>query len=264
MYLLRKHLLSSLAILGLVATPALAHSPYLKPNSFNPPETRKHVTVEAAFAEGDLRPDVAQVSDAYHIIAPNGEVTKLSPAATLKDALYLEAPLDGAGTYLISSGLRKGRIANAALKDGEVRFLIPGTSVGEGETPIRVQSLTRADVYITSGKPTKPDFKTQGVELWPVSAPYDAYTGEAFTVQVREDGVPVGGQVVTVIQDGQTYAVTKTAEYDLPTNDKGEVTFTPKEAGLYLLQVRVRRPSPEDASIWNSHTATLTLEVLPQ
>ncbi|MEM9964623.1 MAG: DUF4198 domain-containing protein [Asticcacaulis sp.] len=263
MFSLRKRLLS-LAIIGLAATPVLAHSPYLKPNSFHPPESRKHVTVEAAFAEGDLRPDVAQISDGYQIIAPDGQATKLTPAATLKDALYLEAPVNGQGTYLISSGVRKGRIANAALKDGEVRFLVPGSPVAEGETPIKVQSLTRADVYVTSGKPTKPDFKTAGVELWPVTAPYDAVAGEPFTLQVRENGAPVSGQSVTVIQDAQAYAPTKAAEYDLPTNAKGEVTFTPKDAGLYLLQVRVRRPSPEDATVWNSHTATLTLEVLPQ
>ena len=37
---------------------AQAHSPYLKPNTFHAEEQRKHVTVEASFAEGDLRPDV--------------------------------------------------------------------------------------------------------------------------------------------------------------------------------------------------------------
>lgn len=261
---LSKSLICSVALLGAWAAPVLAHSPYLKPNQFTPAESRKHVTLEASFAEGDLRPDVAQQSDSFHIVAPGGQSTPLTPAATLKDAVYLEAPLSGAGTYLISSGVRKGRIANGAVKNGEVRFLTPDAPVAEGETAIKIQSLTRADVYVTHGKPAKPDFTTEGVELWPVTAPYDAYVGEPFTVQVRENGKPVPGQSVTVIQDGQTYAQTKTPEYDLPANERGEATFTPKTAGLYLLQVRVRRPSPEDASLWHSHTATLTLEVLPQ
>lgn len=43
----------------LLSAAAQAHSPYLKPNTFSAEAARKHVTVEASFAEGGLRPDVA-------------------------------------------------------------------------------------------------------------------------------------------------------------------------------------------------------------
>ena len=44
------------------------------------------MTVEASFAEGDLRPDVAMKSDTFQVIQPDGKKLPLVPAAVLKDA----------------------------------------------------------------------------------------------------------------------------------------------------------------------------------
>lgn len=250
--------------LGLVCLPVLAHSPYLKPNTFSAPAQRDHITVEASFSDADLRPDVAMKSDSFQVLSPNGQATALTPAATLRDATFLEVPLAGQGTYLISSGVRKGRLAKAVLRSGEVHFLEGGQQPGAGDTAIEVQSLTRADVYVSRGKPSAVDFRSAGVEIFPVTAPHDAYAGEPFTVRVRENQQGLAGQSLTVITDGQSYAAKKVPELQLTTNAKGEATFTPKTAGLYLLQVRVRRPAPDTPGLWLSHTATLTLEVLPQ
>lgn len=244
---------------------AQAHSPYLKPNTFSADAQRKHVTVEASFAEGDLRPDVAMKSEAFHLIGPDGRKLPLAPAAVLKDASYLEVPLAaGNGTYLVSSGVRKGRLAKGVLRQGKVHFVERKEDVQPGDTPIEVQSLTRADVYVTRGKPSAVDYDTEGVEIHPVTKPYDLYAGETVTVRVRENRQPLAGQTLTVIADGQNYASQKQAEQDFSTNAAGEVSFKPRTAGLYLLQVRVRRASPDNPALWLSHTATLTLEVQPQ
>ncbi len=250
---------------ALISAGAYAHSPYLKPNTFAAEEQRKHLTVEAAFAEGDLRPDVAMKSDAFQVLGPDGKALALVPAAVLKDASFLEVPLSaGNGTYLISSGVRKGRLAKAVLRDGKVHFTERKEDVQPGDTPVEVQSITRADVYVTRGKPSKLDVETDGVGIYPVTQPYDLYAGETVTVRVRENRQPLAGESVTVIADGQHYASHKQPELALNTNAAGEVSFKPKTAGLYLLQVRVRRPSADNPSLWLSHTATLTVEVQPQ
>jgi uncharacterized GH25 family protein len=244
---------------------AHAHSPYLKPNTFAAEQQRKHLTVEAAFAEGDLRPDVAMKSDAFQVLGPDGRATALVPAAVLKDASFLEVPLSaGEGTYLISSGVRKGRLAKAVLRDGKVHFAERKEDMLPGDAPIEVQSITRADVYVTRGKPSRADFEAEGVGIYPVTPPYDLYAGETVTVRVRENRQPLAGEGLTVIADGQHYASHKQPELTLSTNAAGEVSFKPKTAGLYLLQVRVRRPSPDNPALWLSHTATLTVEVQPQ
>ncbi|MFN3302359.1 MAG: DUF4198 domain-containing protein [Roseateles sp.] len=250
----------------LLSAGAHAHSPYLKPNTFHPEEQRTHVTVEASFAEGDLRPDVAMKSDAFHLIGPDGRKLPLAPAAVLKDASYLEVPLAaGSGTYLVSSGVRKGRLAKGVLRGGKVHFAERKDDTQPGDQPIEVQSITRADVYVTRGKPSASvDFDTEGVEIYPVTRPYDLYAGETVTVRVRENRQPLAGETVTVIADGQNYARQKQAEQHFATNAAGEVSFKPQAAGLYLLQVRVRRAAPDNPSLWLSNTATLTLEVQPQ
>jgi uncharacterized GH25 family protein len=249
----------------LISAAAQAHSPYLKPNDFNPTAQRKHVTVEASFAEGDLRPDVAMKSDAFHLVGPDGKQQPLTPAAVLKDASYLEVPLAaGNGTYLVSSGLRKGRLAKGVLRQGQVHFAERKDDVQPGDQPIEVQSLTRADVYVTRGTPTTAEFDTAGVQIQPVSKPYALYAGETVTVRVRDGRQPLAGQTLTVIADGQNYANHKQPEQDYTSNAAGEVSFKPKTAGLYLLQVRVRRASPDNPALWLSHTATLTVEVQPQ
>lgn len=260
------HLRTSLlavTIAGLFAVPALAHSPYLKPNTFTPDSKRTHVTVEASFAEGDLRPDVAMKSDAFHAVAPDGQVVPLTPAASLSDATFLEVPLTQDGTYLITSGVRQGRVAKAAVKDGQVRFLENGGTLNPGETAVDVRSITRADVYVSHGKPAPHDITTEpGVEIHPVTAPYDAYAGEPFKLAVRENGKGLAAEV-TVIADGETYNG-KSAPVVLQTDASGQASFTPPKAGLYLIQTRVRRASPDTPGLWLSNTATLTLEVLPQ
>lgn len=250
----------------LLSAGAQAHSPYLKPNTFHAAEPRKHVTVEASFAEGDLRPDVAMRSDAFHLIGPDGKRLPLAPAAVLKDASYLEVPLAaGSGTYLVSSGVRKGRLAQAVLRGGRVHFAERTEDAQPGDQPIEVQSITRADVYVTRGRPSASvDFDTEGVEIHPVTRPHDLYAGETVTVRVRENRKPLAGETVTVITDGQNYARQKQAEQDFRTDAAGEVSFKPQTAGLHLLQVRVRRASPDNPALWLSHTATLTLEVQPQ
>lgn len=258
--------------LGLWLTPLLlcagvaqAHSPYLKPNTFAAEEQRKHVTVEASFAEGDLRPDVAMKSDAFVVIGPDGAKTPLTPAAVLKDASYLEVPLAaGNGTYLISSGVRKGRLAKAVLRQGQVVFAERPDDKQPGDTPIEVQSITRADLYVSRGRPSSVDLDTEGVAIHPVTQPHDLYAGETVTVRVRENRQPLAGQTLTVITDGQNYVSHKQPEQDFKTNAAGEVSFKPRTAGLYLLQVRVRRASAENPALWLSHTATLTIEVQPQ
>ncbi|HTN39626.1 MAG TPA: DUF4198 domain-containing protein, partial [Asticcacaulis sp.] len=248
----------------LFAAPALAHSPYLKPNTFTPDSKRSHVTVEAAFAEGDLRPDVAMKSDAFHAVAPDGQVVPLTAAANLKDATFLEVPLTADGTWLITSGVRQGRVAKAALKDGQIRFLEGGAALNPGETAVDVRSITRADVYVSRGTPAQRDVTTEsGVEIHPVTAPYDAYAGEPFKLSVREGGKGLASAEISIIADGETYNG-KSAPIELKTDASGQTSFTPSKAGLYLIQTRVRRASPDTPGLWLSNTATLTLEVLPQ
>jgi len=259
-----KKLTLSLLTLPFLATSALAHSPYLKPNTFAPDPQLDHVTVEASFAEGGLRPEIAMKADGWAVFGPDGVKVALTPAASLKDATFLEVPLTANGTYRVTSGERTGRVAKAGLKDGQLRFIEGNEGARDGETLVDVQSVTRADVYVSRGAPTAIGGAEVGVEVHPVTAPNDAYAGEAVKVSVLDSGKPVAGALVTVLRDGQIYEAQKTPELELTSDASGVVSFTPAAPGLYLIQTRVRYASATNPALWISHTATLTLEVLPQ
>lgn len=249
----------------LIAAPAMAHSPYLKPNMFTPDAKRGHVTVEASFAEGSLNPDVAMKADKWHAIAPDGTTVALTPAAALKDATYLEVPLAQPGTYRISSGERTGRLAKAALQGSNIRFLEGAEDKPwPSEKLIEVQSVTRADVYVVHGKPSALPAPASDFGIYPVSDPSDAYTGEVIRVKVLRDGKPVKDARVIVEDAQERYAAKKAAPAEVVTDADGEARITAGAAGLYLLLTRVRAPSATNPNLWISNTATLTLEVLPQ
>ncbi len=245
---------------------AQAHSPYLKPNTFNPEGARQTVTVEAAFAEHDLWPDVAMKSDHFSVTGPDGVTRPLSVAAGTRDVSLLSVPIPGPGTYRISSGLRKGRTAKGYIKDNDVVFAQPDR-VPPGVSLVDVTSLTRADVYVTKGKPDTAALKAagDGAEILPLSPPWDAVRGEPVRVQVLLHGQPVANARIEAMVSGQAYRDQPVPPVILITNAAGEAVLTPAHTGVWLLQTRLRRPldAADSASAWNSFTATLTLDVLP-
>lgn len=250
--------------LCLVAPVAQAHSPYLKPNAFQPDAKRDHVTVEASFSEDDLRPDISMTADHWHATGPDGKTVVLAPAASLKDATYLEVPIASDGTWRISTGERTGRVAKAALQGTSLRFLEPGETPWPSEKVVDVQSVTRADVFVTRGKATATPAPENDLEIWPASAPNGAYTKEPVRVRLLDNGKPVKGEHVTIHGDNKLYQDKTPAPLDLVSDADGQVSFTPAQAGLYLIQARVRAPSATNPDLWISRTATLTLEVLPE
>ncbi len=90
----------------LVAVPANAHVPFLKPNQFHVLNNR--LVIESSFTEFPFQADFAMSSPHFGLILPDGNRIELLPAAKTKGAVYLEPRIDGEGTYRINSGTRKG------------------------------------------------------------------------------------------------------------------------------------------------------------
>lgn len=127
-----------------------------------------------------------------------------------------------------------------------------------------MQSVTRADVYVIHGKPSAAPAPDNDLGIYLAGNPGDAYTGEPVRLRVLDGGKPVADGAVTIHGDNLLYADKKPKPLELKTDANGEVSFMPTTAGVYLLQTRVRSASADKAGVWISHTANLTLEVLPQ
>ena len=77
------------------------------------------------------------------------------------------------------------------------------------------------------------------VEFIPVNNPLAVYSGGSITLELRQQGKPIGGQVVTLVRrvDGFASVLERT------TDDKGRVNFPVGPADSYLARVKIDEES---------------------
>lgn len=254
---------------------ALAHTPYLLPNTFNP--ERQRVTIQGALTEDDyFNPDIALNVASFQITLPSGQQTQVAPAATLKDVTLIEAPLDAAGTYRISTGQNPGRRQSLAQVGGKwllVRQPRPGgegpPGVAEADIPagaarMDTDQVQVVETYVSKGAPSDTALKTtgQGFELKPMNHPNALYVDQGFAFQLLVDGNPVAGAPISVYRSGNIYDDKRIA-IETKSDAKGMVKIAFAQPGVYMLTTRY--PSaprkPEEAPPPHSYTYSLTFEV---
>jgi len=238
---------------------AYAHSPYLLPNTFDASE-RKHVTVQGSFTETFFEPDVAMKADDYHVVGPEGAKVPLTPVYT-KDLAILEALTATAGTYRISTGQRTGRVAKAALVNGEWEFLAPDKPAPAGAKVYDVQSITMSDVFVTRGAPNKTALapRNSGLEFRPVTHPNSIFVGSAAEFEVLFDGRPLAGQTIDVHFGNERYS-DKKMYAQVTTDQSGRFSVKPSQPGVYLAMTRYRLEPKSAGQPATSHTYSITFE----
>ena len=246
-------------ILALAAGGAQADSPYLWPKAIDA-TGRDHVTVEAGFTESIFDGRVAMRSDAFHVTGPNGDVP-ITEVTYLRDIAVFEVstPVDGA--YRVSSGQRMGRTARM-YQAANGRWWMVGESdepMPEGAETVEVQSVTRADVYISRGPAADiPAATSQGLEVMPVTSPFDIVAGEDAVFRLTFNGQPMAGADITVFREAGKYDG-RVVEADLKTDADGRFTVRPGAPGGYMTQIRYRTRAPQGAATpYRSYTHTLS------
>lgn len=249
---------AGLALAGGAAGAAQAHSPYLLPNAFDLGD-RDHVTVEASFTERFFTSDIVMKSDDFHAVAPDGSRVPLTPVY-LRDLAVLEVPTAQKGTFRITTGARIGRTAKAALVKGEWVFLQEGHAAPAGATAVDMQSITRAEVYVTRGAPSAGALAPtgSGLEFHALTHPDEINAGEAARFEVLLDGKPVANQAI------ELHAADE-AHHDKPpppvvSDAQGRFALRAAEPGVYLAMTRYRLPPPASGGPAKSLTYALTFE----
>lgn len=250
--------LFSLAV-PMVPGAAQAHSPYLLPTVFDASD-RKIVTVTGSFSESFFTPEVVMKSDAYAVIGPDGARTPLTPTY-LREVALVEAVTDKPGTYRITTGLRVGRTAKAALVNGEWKFF-------EGEKApadaVDMQSLTMAEVYVTRGAPSDAALVAggKGLEFHAVTHPSKIVTGQDAVFEVLFDGKPLANQPITLTGADDRYADAKAAARTVTSDAKGRFAVKVDKSGIYQIQTRHRVAPAAAGQPGQSFTYALTFESL--
>ncbi len=126
--------------------------------------------------------------------------------------------------------------------------------------------FTRAESYITVGKPTDSVFKIEGklLEMKPVTHPSDIVEGEPVTFQFFYNGEIQKDVKAEITREGTLYR-NHQEQIDVVSDENGEITFTPDVAGRYVMKANykgelVDNPLADKAST-NVH---LTFEALLQ
>jgi hypothetical protein len=255
----RLSLLAASVAAAVFAAPALAHSPYLLPNGFNL-DKDDHVTVEASFSEHVFVPTVAMQSDDFHFVGPDGKAVPLKPVA-LRDLVILEAPLATDGTYRLTSGERQGRVAKAALIDGTWEFIDPRRPLPAGVTPVDMQSVTKAEAFVTRGKPDQAALAPsgKGIEYRAITHPSLIRAGQPAEFELMFNGKPLANADVEVEQ--ARAGEVENTRLPLVTSDaRGRFTITAPEPGLYFAMTRHRVDAANGLPA-RSYTYALTYSV---
>lgn len=246
------------AALGLGGA-AQAHSPYLLPNGFDL-SGRDHVTVEASFTEHPFTPDVAMKSDDFHLLDPTGARRALTPTY-FRDLAVLEAPVDGKGTWRLSSGARAGRTAKVYQKGGDWIFLEPGKPAPTGVTPVDMQSFTTAEAYVSRGGPSDAALAAtgQGLEFHALTHPNSIAVDADARFEVLLDGKPLAGQKILLVRADEDVEGGKPQE--VVADSAGRFVLKVSRPGVYLATTR-HRIAPVDGQPGKSLTYALTFEAV--
>jgi len=253
--------LLSLAALLALASPAAAHTGYLKPNLFNTPQ-RDHVTVEASFTEEMFTPDIVMKADDYHVVTPAGAKVRVAAVTYLRDLAVFEVDLPEAGTYRISTGLRVGATRKMALVNGKWEPVRERDGVPAGAKVADAQSITRSDVYVSKGPASDKALTPAGVglEIVPLAHPNRLDAGAALPVRLLLDGKPVAGVAISL--QGPKLPDEEDAKAVTVTTDKdGKASIALPQGGTFLLLAQHRVEVADGPVAVKSHSATLTFAV---
>lgn len=284
-----------LALLLGASGPATAHAPYLLPNAFA--ATKDHVTLQGAMTEDDFFvPEFAIRAGDYFLTDPGGNESKLAGVTHLKDVAVVEAPLPVDGTYRITTGDRVGRTAKMAKIDGQWRMVRPANAppraaaaarpAGQPGAPamqepqariveasavpadaetIEVQTVLKAESYVTKGAPSAGALKAAGksFEVQPITHPNEIFLDTGFTFAAMVDGKPLRDLKFTVYRGGNAYDERKVFG-EAKTGADGRATLEFRRPGVYVMLARYPGRQPDGARpAPRNYMYSMTFEVLP-
>ncbi len=263
---MRPLLAAPFAVLALAACPALAHTSYMLPSTFDATDMPL-VTVESSFTEDFFAPQIAVDAEDFHVLAPDGSRAEFETVTPLRQIVVLEAGLDADGTYRLTTGERLGRFSREALMpDGEWIVLEDGEAAPDGATGVySIQTATVADAYVSKGPLTRTavDAGVGQFAIRPVTHPNDIFLGEGFEFELTLGEDPVANHAMTLYREGGHYEEPAFAR-NIVTDAQGHGRISFDRPGVYLLMTRHRAEAPAGAeSDVRSYTTSLTFEVLP-
>lgn len=117
--------------------------------------------------------------------------------------------------------------------------------------------------YITNNQPSEQVFTPTGagLELQAVTHPNDIVQGEEVTLKLLLDGQPASNLAVELTPSGTKYRNDRNAQH-ITTDKEGQFSFTPNQAGSWLLFAKTMRPTDNPQADQELLMLYVTFEVI--
>ena len=262
-------LLAAAVCTAAIATPLQAHRLWMLPSTTIVSGDDDWVTFDAAASNDLFFPDHQPLRAEPAVVQPDGTPGKVEHMHIGQYRSNFDLHMTQKGTYKIV--IRNGGVTGSFKVNGVEQRLPRGTTADKlataipaGATDVKLgETLSRNEVFVTSGAPTDTVFKPtgEGLELVPVTHPNDLVAGEAATFKLIADGKPAANIEVTVIPGGSRYR-SSVNEVTLKTDAQGQVSVTWPGAGMYWMSASASAPSTAIPNAEKRMSYTTVLEVL--
>lgn len=224
-----------------ISSQASAHSRWLLPSHYTlSSEQGEWIALDATASNEVFNVDKALSIDPLNILTPSGKKTRPSSTYKAHRKSVADYFVKESGTYKITNNATPNYFSRYKVEDKhqrarvnkvELNALVPSNATNLQTT----YGLTRVETYITMNNPTE-NYAIDGtfLELLPKTHPAEIVENEEATFAFTYHGKVQAGVEIEIMRDGARYRNNPEA-IKLVTNSKGEITFTPTQAGRYLL-----------------------------
>ena len=242
-------LVSFIALNSFVAIGVHAHPRWVLPSHFTvSKEGGDWLTFDVTASHGTFVFDKPASSEQALIIMPDGRSERPNFVLRGKRRSVFDF-------FFVEEGTHKVTINNApdyytqykAGRRDTIKWIKANKSNRDTVLPKQARDLmtqltsTRAESYITMGKPTEKVLDIEGrlLEMKPLTHPSDIVEGEAVTFQFFFDGKPQSGVTAEITREGTLYR-NHQEQIDVVSDQDGKITFTPSVAGRYLMKANYK------------------------
>ncbi|MEH6533892.1 MAG: DUF4198 domain-containing protein [Photobacterium frigidiphilum] len=237
-------------VAGLAATAtANAHPRWVLPSHFTvSKEGGDWLTFDVTASHGTFVFDKPAGSESAQVVMPDGRKERPNFVIRGKRRSIFDFYFEEEGTHKVQinnvpsyytqyKAGRRDTVKWAPANKAERDTLLPEKS----RDVVTQLSFTRAESYITVGKPTDKALEMDGkyLELLPITHPSDIVEGEEVSFQFYFNGEPQQGVTAEITREGTLYR-NQQEQIDVISNNEGKITFTPDVAGRYLMKANYK------------------------
>ncbi|MGF1873380.1 MULTISPECIES: DUF4198 domain-containing protein [Photobacterium] len=237
-------------VAGLAATAtANAHPRWVLPSHFTvSKEGGDWLTFDVTASHGTFVFDKPAGSESAQVVMPDGRKERPNFVIRGKRRSIFDFYFEEEGTHKVQinnvpsyytqyKAGRRDTVKWAPANKAERDTLLPEKS----RDVVTQLSFTRAESYITVGKPTDKALEMDGkyLELLPITHPSDIVEGEEVSFQFYFNGEPQQGVTAEITREGTLYR-NQQEQIDVISDSEGKVTFTPDVAGRYLMKANYK------------------------